>query len=94
MLQFRRALVVGLALSVIVPSPSVLGKDDPAGKVRGRIQDYERAQGRGLHEEPRQQARDAVRETKFFHVVEHRTGDERTSVPLGRQRSGQTRSDA
>ena len=43
MQQFRKALFVGFALSMIPPSPSVLGKDDPASKVRGRIQDYERA---------------------------------------------------
>jgi len=73
MLQFRRALVVGFALAVIVPSPSLIGKDDPAGKVRGRIQDYERAH-RALvvyTKNHAQQAQDAVRETKFFHVVEH-----------------------
>jgi hypothetical protein len=71
--QFRKALIVGLALSVFVPSPSLLGKDEPAGKVRGRIQDYERAR-RALviyTKNHAQQARDAIRESKFFHVVEH-----------------------
>ena len=71
--QFRRALFVGFALSMIVPSPSLVGKDDPAGKVRGKIQDCERAH-RALivyTKNHPQQAQDAVRETKFFHVVEH-----------------------
>jgi hypothetical protein len=73
MLQFRRALFVGLALSMIVPSPFVVGKGDPAGKVRGRIQDYERARRLLVvyTKNHVQQAQDAVRETKFFHVVEH-----------------------
>ena len=73
MLPFRRALLVGLALSMIVPSPSVVGKNEPAGKVRGRLRDYEQAR-RALvvyTKNHAQQARDAVRETKFFHVVEH-----------------------
>jgi hypothetical protein len=34
---------VGLALSMFPMSPSVFGKGDPAGKLRRRIQDYERA---------------------------------------------------
>jgi hypothetical protein len=73
MLRFHRTLLVATAFSVIVPRPPVLGRVDPSSKVRGRIQDYEQAR-RALviyTKNHVQQARDAVRETKFFHVVAH-----------------------
>jgi hypothetical protein len=69
----RPALFVAVAFSVIVPLPSVLGRDNPSTKVRGRIQDYEQAR-RALviyTKNHAQQARDAVRETKYFHVIRH-----------------------
>jgi hypothetical protein len=71
--QFRRELFAAVAFSVIVPLPPVLGRDNPSNKVRGRIQDYEQAR-RVLviyTKNHAQQAQDAVRETKFFHVVGH-----------------------
>jgi hypothetical protein len=70
---FRRALIVAITFSVIVPLLPVLGRDNPSSKVRGRIQDYEQAR-RALVIYTRnhaQQARDAVRETKFFHIIGH-----------------------
>jgi hypothetical protein len=73
MLRLRTALFVALAVSVIVPLPPVLGRDDPSSKVRGRIQDYEQAR-RALviyTKNHAQQAQAAVRETKFFHVIGH-----------------------
>ncbi len=73
MLRFRRAVFVAVAFSVIVPLPPVLGRDNRSSKVRGRIQDYEQAR-RALviyTKNHAQQALDAVRETKFFHIIRH-----------------------
>jgi hypothetical protein len=72
MIRLHKALFIGLALAVIVRPQSLLGDDNPAGKVRGRIQDYERAR-RALvvyTKNHAQQARDVIRETKCFHVIE------------------------
>jgi hypothetical protein len=62
-----------MAFSVNVLLPPVLGRDSPSGKVRGRIQDYEQArQALVIYTKNHaQQAQDAVRETRFFHVVKH-----------------------
>jgi hypothetical protein len=71
--RFRTALLVAVTFSVIVPLLPVLGRDNPSSKVRGRIQDYEQAR-RALviyTKNHAQQAQDAVRETKYFHVIGH-----------------------
>jgi hypothetical protein len=67
-----KAIVVGVAVLGFVSLPPASGGDKNADKVRGRIQEYERAR-RLLVVHPKSkvsQAREAVREAGFK-VVEH-----------------------
>ena len=43
MIGLGKTIVVGVALLIFVPVPSATGGDKLPEKVRGRIQDYERA---------------------------------------------------
>ena len=67
-----KVIVVGFAASLLVAFPPASGGEKTSEKVRGRVQEYERAR-RLLVVYPRnkaQQARDAAREAGFK-VVEH-----------------------